>query len=334
MLKRAPRIFVIAIALASVVAVGRPALSQTEPLHGIVVNRSDHGVKDVRVVLRVPDSEEVIEEQITDEEGRFSLAMEHVRPGQEIHLEKIGYADVVLPLSPQQLVMAKIRVVMKPNRKTSTPKHTPTPPPTLVTEELRERAVVIYNEGVTLWEDGEGPNSKDDAMRMIREAASLDPDFVEPLVMLSRFAMKKQKWGEASRYSESWVRNDPTSLEAMGNIYYCMVIMRNHQRIGEAARRLVNLDPKNVELVMEHAETYYVNENFLMARAMYEALTELLIDPTPAYLNLGACCLHLGEDDCSRTALEHFLEIAPEDHPHRETVIKDLASIEAGEVLE
>jgi cytochrome c-type biogenesis protein CcmH/NrfG len=171
-------------------------------------------------------------------------------------------------------------------------------------------------------------------MRKIREAASLDPDFLEPIVMLSRFAMRGHSWAEASRYSEAWLRIDPGSLEAAGNIYYCMVITRNHQRIGEAIRRHVALDPDSVKTVNEHAQTYYTNENYVMARAMYETLAEVLVDPAAAYLNLGACCIHLDDVEGTKAAFEAFLEVAPEDHPQRETVKKDLAALDAGGILE
>lgn len=335
MLKSVPNILLIFFSVTAVVAGGRIAFGQIEPLRGTVVTSADHGVKGVHVVLRKPDGGEAIETQITDEEGRFNLAMEHLRPGYEIHLHKDGYNDLVLPVKPQQLVVASITAVLEPIRRQPTVKPTPTMAPTLATAKLRERAVVMYNEGVTMWEeDKDEPAKKKEAMLKIREAASLDPDFLEPIVMLSRFAMRSQSWAEASRYSEAWVRLDPNSLEAVSNIYYCMVITRNHQRIGEAIRRHVALEPDSVAAVNEHAQTYYTNENYLMARAMYEALAELLVDPTAAYLNLGACCIHLEDPECTKKAFEAFLEVAPEDHPHRETVEQDLAALNAGETLE
>ena len=205
--------------------------------------------------------------------------------------------------------------------------------PTLANEKQREKAILVYNEGVKMWtEDSDEPAKKKEAMRKIREAASLDPDFLEPIIMLSRFAMRSQSWAEASRYSEAWIRLDPDSLEAVGNVYYCMVITRNHERIGDAIRRHVALEPDSIAAVNEHAQTYYTNENYVMARAMYETLAELLADPTGAYLNLGACCIHLDDVECTKAAFESFLEVAPEDHPQRETVMQDLATLQAGDV--
>lgn len=333
--KSVPNILVILLSVTTLVTGSRVAIGQSEPLRGTVVTSAEHGVKDVHVVLRAPGSDEAIEEQTTDEEGQFTLAMENLRPGYEIHLHKDGYQDLVVPVKPQQLVVANIKAVLEPIKRQPRVKPTPTIVPTLATAKQRERAVVIYNEGVTMWEeDKDEPAKKKEAMLKIREASSLDPDFLEPIVMLSRFAMRSQSWAEASRYSETWIRLDPNSLEAVGNVYYCMVITRNHQRIGDAIRRHVALDPKSVTAVNEHAQTYYTNENYLMAKAMYEALAEILVDPTAAYLNLGACCIHLDDVEGTRAAFEAFLEVAPEDHPQRETVKQDLAAIDAGEVLE
>lgn len=335
MLKSVPNILVILLTIATLSSGSRVAFGQTEPLRGTVVTSAEHGIKDVHVVLRAPGIDEAIEEQTTDEEGLFSLAMENLRPGYEIHFHKDGYQDLVVPVKPQQLVMASITAVLEPIKRAPRVKPTPTIVPTLATAKQREKAIVIYNEGITMWEeDKDEPAKKKEAMLKIREAASLDPDFLEPIVMLSRFAMRSQSWAEASRYSEAWLRIDPTSLEAVGNVYYSMVITRNHERIGDAIRRHVALEPDSVVAVNEHAQTYYTNENYLMARAMYEALAELLVDPTAAYLNLGACCLHLDDVEGTRAAFEAFLEVAPEDHPQRETVEKDLAALASGNDLE
>ncbi len=331
MLKSVPNILLIFLCVAALVAGNSVVLGQTEPLRGTVVTSADHSVKGVHVALRAPGRDEAIEEQTTDDEGRFSLAMENLRPGYEIHFHKDGYNDLVLPVQPQQLVVASIRAVLEPIKRQPTVRPTPTMVPTLATAKQREKAILIYNEGVSMWEDEDDPVKKKEAMRKIREAASLDPDFLEPIVMLSQYAMKNQAWAEASRYSEDWIRIDPKSLEAARNLYYCMVIMRHHERIGEAIRRLVTIDPDSVTVVNEHAQTYYTNENYLMARAMYEALAEILVDPTAAYLNLGACCMHLDDPEGTRSAFEAFLEVAPEDHPHRETVQQDLAALNTGE---
>jgi len=327
------------ILMITVLTAGNLVSAQTEPLRGTVVNKSDHGVKDVKITVLEPGVEDPIEETTSDEDGAFSLPMESLRPGYEIRLNKDAYHEVVLPVTPQQLVVASIRVVMEPSRSISsarpTPRPTPTPPPTLANDRQRKKAVALYNDGVELWEkEKKNPIKQKEALQMIREAASMDPDFREPLVLLNRNAMKNQMWSEASRYSEALLRIDPNDSEAARTQYFCMVITQHFLGIGDAARRLIALEPDTIVTIHEHADAFYTNENYTMARPLYEVLAELSQDPTAAYINLGACCIQLGDPEGTRTAFEAFLEVAPADHPHRETVESDLAAMDAGTPLE
>jgi tetratricopeptide (TPR) repeat protein len=331
------RVVRILIALGIIVASCGAAFGQAEPLHGTVIGKSEKGIQGVRVVLRPPGSEEIIDEQVTDAEGRFSIAMEHLRPGHEIHLEKDGYEPATVPVSPQQLVIANIRVTMLRTRvapaESPTPEATPTavPDPSWLgtTEKEREQAIKIYNEAVKMWEKAETPEQKDMALRMIRQAASIDPEFPEPLRILSKIAMERQNWAEASRHSEALIRIDPNDEQAIKNLYASLVITRHFKRVGEAAKRLVSIDPENISYVEHHAQEFFKNNQFEMARAFYQALTEVAPDAPNAYLNLGICCASLGDVEGMRAAYEKFLELAPPDHQDVEAVQNDLAALDA-----
>jgi cytochrome c-type biogenesis protein CcmH/NrfG len=338
MKNRCVQVLVLALAAAASAAVCRPVFAQTEPLRGTVFNKTDNPIKNVEVVLRTADAAEVIDEQITDEDGGFTIPMESLRPGYELHFRKDGYNDVTLPITPQQLVVASISVVMQPTFVAPSSQRvnpTPTPPPSLVIPEQRKKAIELYNKGVAAWEkaksasDANEPAEKKAALMMIRQSASLDPTFAEPLIMLSRLAMKNQNWAEASRYSEDLIRIDPNDIDAIRTLYFSMVIMRHHIRIGDAARRLAKADPNTIASIEEHALAFFQNEVYLMAKAMYEALTEISPDPVNAYLNLGLSCAALGDVDGTRAAFEAFLERAPADHPYIETIRQDLAALDA-----
>ena len=332
--------FVITLVIAAVAGL---ASAQTEPLHGTVINKSDNGVSSVRIVVRSPSEPTAIVELTTDEDGKFTIPMESLRPGYEIHLHKDGYEDVVVPISPAQLIVADLRVVMQATRKDPPPARPPatsTPPPSLVTSEARKKAVKLYNKGIEAWEEAKSADDKGEieeqraALQMIRQSASLDPTFAEPLIVLSRHALKNQNWAEASRYSEDLIRIDPNDIDAVRTLYLCMVVMRHHHRIGDAARRLVALDPNTIDSIEDHARAFFNNEIYVMARAMYEALTEISPDPANAYLNLGLCCAALGDVEGTRAAFEAFLEHAPEDHPSIESVKDDLAALDEPAVPE
>lgn len=327
----------------AIVAVAGLASAQTEPLRGTVINKADNGVSAVRIVVRSPSAPEAIVEATTDDDGNFSIAMEDLRPGYEIHLHKDGYDDVVVPISPAQLVVADLRIVMQATRRDPPPARptaSPTPPPSLVTSDARRRAVELYNKGIEAWEEAKSADDKGEleeqkaALQMIRQSASLDPTFAEPLIVLSRHALKNQNWAEASRYSEDLIRIDPNDIDAVRTLYLCMVVMRHHLRIGDAARRLVTLDPNTIDSIENHALAFFNNEIYVMARAMYEVLTEISPDPANAYLQLGLCCAALGDGDGTRAAFEAFLEHAPEDHPSIESVKSDLVALDEPAVPE
>lgn len=325
-----------------IVAVCRMATAQSEPLHGTVINKSDNGIKNVQIVLRASSGDAAIETTTTDDDGNFSIAMESLRPGYEIHLHKDGYEDVTLPISPQQLVVANISITMQAIRVEAPPpvKATPTPAPSLVTPGARNKAVALYNKGVEAWEeaksasDANEPEERRKALQMIRQSASLDPTFAEPVVMLSRLALKDRNWAEASRYSEDLIRIDPNDLDAIRTLYLCMVVMRHHHRIGDAALRLTTADPSTVASIEEHAQTFFRNEIYVMARAMFEVLTEVSPDPANAYLHLGLCCAALDDIEATRAAFEAFLELAPKDHPSIESVRSDLATLNESAIPE
>lgn len=315
----------------------RAAFAQMEPLRGTVVGKSGKAIEEVQVVLRDPDGGDVIEEFVTGEDGVFSIPMESIRPGYEIHLHKDGYDDHVVPIDPQQLVVAAISVTMlrTPGEHVAHP--TPTPAPKddeeekrAAAAERRERAVRLFNDAVEKYGDDKEPKySKIEAMRMFREAASIDPTFPDPLQILARIALKQQNWAEASRYSEALIRIDPTDEEAINNLYISLVVMRHFKRIGEAAKRLISIDPEKIAYVESHAAEFYKNEQFEMARALYQTLTEVAPDMPNSYLNLGLCCAALNDTEGLRAALEKFIEIAPDDHEDLEAVRQQLAALDS-----
>jgi tetratricopeptide (TPR) repeat protein len=307
--------------------------AQVEPLRGVVVNPADHGVRDVRVVLRDPADGGTTFEATTDEDGAFSIAIDQLRPGLELYLHKDGYDDVTIPVTAQQLVVASFRVVMQASE-VEKPTPTPSPIPSWIDDRLeqRERAVELYNEAVELYEEAEdNAEAKKAALRMMREAASLDPMFAEPLKAMIGVALKQQNWAEVSRLSEALLRIDPNDEDAVQNLYVSLIIVRHFERVGDAAKRLISIDPEKISYVEQHAKQFYENGIFRMARALYQALTEVAPDMANGYLNLGLCCASLGDVDCTRSSFETFLELAPEDHPDLENVRLELANLATGE---
>ena len=136
----------LSIVIAVLIAAGAGlASAQTEPLHGTVINKADNGVSSVLIVVRSPSEPTAIVEVTTDEDGKFTIPMESLRPGYEIHLHKDGYDDVVVPINPAQLIVADLRIVMQATQKDpppARPSADPTPTPSLVTSEARNASTV------------------------------------------------------------------------------------------------------------------------------------------------------------------------------------------------
>jgi len=319
-----------------IVGAAASAVAQTETVRGVVTTADGHPVAGVEVLLRAPESEHPIESLTTDQAGEFALTASEVRPGREILLHHDGFDDVTFPITPQHLVVSRIELTMKRSAAVD-PEAVPPPmaeePPSAryaPVSEQRKRAILLYNEAVEEYDKATKDDAEDDrqaAELKLREAASIDPTFVEPHRLLTRIAIKRQSWAEASRYAEDLLRIVPNDEEAARALYLSLVISRHHYRVGEAAKRLATVNPSSIPSIEEHARTFYGNGLYEMARALYEALVEVCDDKVTAYLNLGICCTALGDSEGARAAFEAFLELAPEDHPDIAMVREQLAAL-------
>lgn len=322
---------------AVLIAVSSPAVSaQQEAVRGVVTDGSGNPLADVEVVLRSAADGDPIEQQVTDRDGSFRLSADQVRPGREVALHLDGFNDVVLEITPQHLVVATLELTMH-RSVTVDPGSAPpqNPPPEAPsysgpTTEQRKRAISVYNDAVKQYEKAtkdKTESNKKAAIQKLREAAAIDPTFAEPHRLLARIALKQKNWAEAARYAEDLLRIDPNDSEGARILYLGMVVTRNHFRVGDAAKQLARLEPESVGSIEEHAQTFYGNGVYRMARALYEALVEISDDPAAAYLNLGICNDALGDVEGTRAAFERFLELVPDDNPDVAMVRERLAAL-------
>jgi Tfp pilus assembly protein PilF len=313
------------------------ALAQSATVGGTVVDSDGRPLEGVEVVLRDPGAPEPVERRTTDADGAFELAAREVRPGREIALFRDGFADVVLAVTPRHLVVSTIELTMQravtvdPDSAPASGQDERTPSRYRPISDERKRAIDLYNDAVEQYDDASGDaaeQEKAEAVRLMREAASIDPSFPEPHRLLARIALKQQNFAEAARYAEDLLRIDPNDTEAIRILYLGMIVTRNHFRIGDAARRLGAADPSAIPSIEEHARTFYGNGVYQMSQALYQALVEISEDPATAYLNLGICSAALGDPEVAREAFERFLDLAPPDHPDLEMAREQLAALE------
>ena len=313
--------------------------AQPEPVRGIVTDRHGQPLAGVEVELRTPDAADPVERATTDREGAFRLTADEIRPGRELHLRRTGFTELVLPLTAQHLVVSRIELTMtrevaigaEPAQLDDKPAGRADPGTVELMGDQRRRAIVTYNEGLTKYEKGDRTNDEalqEEGVQLLRESAALDPTFAESHRLLARLAVKHRNWAEASRYAEDLLRIEPDDSEAIRTLYLSLIVSRHHIRIVDAAKRLITADPNSIDTVEEHARTFFANGNYVMARALYQALAEVSDDRANASLNLGICSAALGDVEATRSAYETFLELAPDNHPDLETVKKDLAALE------
>jgi tetratricopeptide (TPR) repeat protein len=320
----------------AIVVPGGSALAQPENVKGVVTDGEGRPVAGVGVELRATNEDTPIVQTTTNRDGEFELDANEIRLGRELALHLDGFDDVVLPITPQHMVMSRLELVMKKSVtvEVSTPdvpvpERSPRSHPVAVSEQ-RERAIRMYNDAVEQYDKATKDKTEPDqlaAEQKLREAAAIDPNFPEPHRMLARIALKRHDWAVASRYAEDLLRIDPNDEEAVRTVYLCLVITRNHYRVGEAAKRFAMVDPGSIPTIEEHAQAFYTNGQYPMARAMYEALVEVSADQVTAYLDLGICCSALGDSEGARAAFETFLKLAPENHPDIAMVRDQLAKL-------
>lgn len=320
------------------IAASSPAVdAQQETVRGVVTDGAGNPLAGVEVVLRSTGDGEPIERQVTDRDGSFRLSADQVRPGRQVALHLDGFNDVVLEITPQHLVVATLELTMHRSvtvdPEAAPPQNAPPAAPSYSsdpTTEQRKRAISIYNDAVKQYEKGtkdKTESNKEAAIQKLREAAAIDPTFAEPHRLLARIALKQKNWAEAARYAEDLLRIDPNDTEGARILYLGMVVTRNHFRVGDAAKRLARLEPESVASIEEHAQTFYANGVYPMARALYEALVEISDDPAAAYLNLGICSDALGDVEGTRAAFESFLELVPNDNPDVAMVRERLSAL-------
>jgi Flp pilus assembly protein TadD len=64
--------------------------------------------------------------------------------------------------------------------------------------------------------------------------------------------------------------------------------------------------------MLSHSRQSFENNRFDTARTLLEVIVEVRPDLAEAHYLLGLCCNSLGDADCSRSAFQTFLDLAPD----------------------
>ena len=173
----------------------------------------------------------------------------------------------------------------------------------------REKAIPVFNEGVTALETGD----KAAALENFRQASEIDPDFAEAAAATAAIAMELEDFAAAADAAENLVRLHPDDVDAMGTAYFAELMLIDIERLIPSARRLADANPEVVSNQMvQHATVLFDNNEFAGSRSLLEIVIEKAPEDTAAYLQLGLVCNMAGDPACAKDALKGYLEIAPD----------------------
>jgi Tfp pilus assembly protein PilF len=175
--------------------------------------------------------------------------------------------------------------------------------------EARERAIPVFNEGVTALEAGDRPA----ALGKFQEASEIDPDFVEASSAAAAIAMELENFAVAADAGENLVRLQPDNLDAISTAYFAELMLNDMERFIPSARRLAAANPQVVSNEMvQHATVLFDNNELAGSRALLELIIEQEPDLAAAHLQLGLVCNMSGDPACAKEALGRYLEIDPD----------------------
>ncbi|HOC44909.1 MAG TPA: hypothetical protein PKJ99_18010 [Thermoanaerobaculales bacterium] len=177
--------------------------------------------------------------------------------------------------------------------------------------ERRDAAIALFNEGVTALQSDDLTTAN---MKFLA-ANQADPEFPEPYRALAATAAEAGNWPSAARWAEGLLRFEPANIEAMRTVYFSHLMTGNVGGARSSARRLITADAASLPDVLDHGTTFLSNNDFAMARALLELVTEADASQTDALFSLGVSSNGLGDREAARAAFTRFLELAPPDHP-------------------
>jgi tetratricopeptide (TPR) repeat protein len=262
-------------------------------VEGTVTDINGNPVRDVEVMALAVDSEVPITTN-TKKSGEFSIKLPDSDVMYDVRFSKEGFGVETAELQPTPENLSPLTVVLGPAVEIS---------------EAREKAIPVFNEGVTALEAGEKPA----ALEKFQQASAIDPDFLEAATATAAIAMELEDFAAAADAGENLVRLQPDSLDAISTAYFAELMLLDMERFLPSARRLADADPGTVSSAMvQHATVLFDNNELEGSRALLELVIEKEPELAAAYLQLGLVCNMAGDAACAKNALERYLELAPD----------------------
>lgn len=272
-------------------------LSAGEPVTvtGSVVDVDGNPLKGVEVSA-LPEGGETPVTTRSKKDGHFSIEIEDADLVYGFTFSKEGFDPVSTNLQPSPAKLSPLDVTMAPAGRTG------------ITE-ARERAIPVFNEGVTALDNGDS----EAALELFLEAAEIDPDFPAAANATAAIAMELENFAVAADAGENLLRLQPDNVGAMGTAYYAELMLVDMERFIPSAKRLADANPEVVsDEMVQHARVLFENNELAGSRSLLKIILERQPDLAAAQFQLGLTCNMLGDSTCAREALERALELAPD----------------------
>lgn len=262
-------------------------------VEGTVTDLDGNPIRDAEVMALAVDSDVPITTS-TKKNGAFAITLPDAEIVYDFRFRKDGFGVQVATLLPTPENLGPLSVVLAPAEETG---------------EARDRAIAVFNEGVTALEAGDKPA----ALERFRQAAEIDPDFAEAFSATAAIAMELEDFAVAADAGEHLVRLQPDNLDAISTAYFAELMLIDMERFIPSAVRLADADPEVVSSAMvQHATVLFDNEELAGSRSLLELVIEREPDLAAAHLQLGLVCNMAGDPACATAALKRYLEIDPD----------------------
>ncbi len=176
--------------------------------------------------------------------------------------------------------------------------------------DLEEAAKRLYNEAVDAYNKGDIAA----AQSRFEQVVELDPQLATAHRALAQIYLQQGSPTAAAEAAEAATAVDPDDTGAWKLLFDAARLSGNDELAQRALDRVAELDPKWIGGVLfDHATELYNEGSMEMAAAELARVVESRPDLARAHYFHGMALFNLGRTDEARTALETFIELAPDD---------------------
>ncbi|HEX3102523.1 MAG TPA: tetratricopeptide repeat protein, partial [Pyrinomonadaceae bacterium] len=153
---------------------------------------------------------------------------------------------------------------------------------------------------------------EDEIVNVVNKASAIDPQRIEPYIILERFYTSRQKIPEAEAAIKKGIAASPTSV--LGHTEYGRFLMyASRDDEAEAKfRKAIEIDPANIEAREAIGEFFVTSRQFEKAEAAYKELVQVQENSPESRLELADFYSNTGRKDEAIAVLSQILTDTPD----------------------